>query len=153
MYDVVLSVLPSCNTSCLPDSSLTTLGDTCAPGCDCAPLTLYVNSCPISKCTVLDRKPSELVGQHKAVHIVKAGGSSLVLSATKADGSNSYSFCDPAVAKEACAYYISVVASPLPSTSAYVAAKLESAAFTITARTPGDMILIPCVADGNPDGK
>lgn len=94
-----------------------------------------------------------MVGQHKATHVVKAGGSSLVLSANKADGGGgSYSFCDPTAAGEDCAYFIAVVAAPLPSSSPNVAARLESAAFTITARTPGDMILIPCVADGNPDG-
>ena len=151
VFDVIFTVVPSCNSSRLPDDSAT--GKECAPGCDCAPLIAYINSCPLSRCSQVDRKPSELLGQHKIAHIVKAGtGSTIFLSSAGAGGTSS--LCDPAVVGEDCGYFVAVVASPLPSMTPNSAPRLESAVFTITARTPGDMTLIPCVAadTGAPDG-
>lgn len=146
VFDVILSIVPQCNAT-LADQNI------CSPGCDCAPLKVYVNSCPLSKCTQIDRKPSALVGQHKAMQTIKQGsGSTIFLSAASYGTSKTSTFCDPTVIGEDCGYYVAVVASPLSATSKSVA-KLESAAFTITARTPGDIILIPCSNDVYPDGQ
>ena len=146
VFDVILSIVPQCNAT-LADAEI------CSPGCDCAPLKVYVNSCPLSKCTQIDRKPSALVGQHKAMQTIKQGsGSTIFLSAASYSTSKTTTFCDPTVIGEDCGYYVAVVASPLPVTSKSPVAKLESAAFTITARTPGDVILIPCSNDVYPDG-
>jgi hypothetical protein len=151
VFDVMFTVVPSCNTSRLPDTGAPPNPAQCAPGCDCAPLKVYINSCPLSKCSVIDRKPSEYYGQNKFNTVVKQGtGTSVVLSAASQGGYNT--FCDPAVAGEDCAYFVAVVATPLPALTPSSALRLESAVFTITARTPGDMVLIPCVGEAYPDG-
>jgi hypothetical protein len=136
VFDVIISVQANCNFS----------SPVCVPGCDCAPLTVLVNSCPLSRCTQTDRRPSQILGQFKTRRQVDAReGVTLFLS-------SSNGFCDPAVAKEECAYFVAVVAAPLPSPFPNVPPKLDSAAFSLTARTPGDVILIPCVSVDPPDG-
>lgn len=84
VFDFILSVVPmSCNTTTtnmLKTSSTTqyvssnkaytrssnnnNAEDICPLGCDCEPLTIYINSCPLSKCTANLHKPSIYPGQH-----------------------------------------------------------------------------------------
>ena len=146
--DVMLSVSPSCNAS---RNSMDGEGGkgVCAPGCSCNPLTVYVSSCTVSRCTELDRKPSDLLGQHKAALTVlpASGGSTLFISSSDLEQSNgdssaSSAYCDPDKAGEDCVYFIAVSHNDdkVPAT------------FTITARTPGDVSLIPCDARTYPDG-
>ena len=40
------------------------LPQTCIPGCTCNPLQVYINICPISKCSIRDKYPSSYSGRY-----------------------------------------------------------------------------------------
>lgn len=157
--DVILSIVPDCNrtSNATEDDGerrmrrLQTvytrggrnyedsLDTTCYPGCGCDPLRVYVSSCKISQCTETDRKPSELNGQSKAHFLVDpAAGSTIFIS--KEDFSTRAAYCDP-TGDEDCMYFVGVT-HDLPSVSAV---------FSVTARTPSDISLIPCDSREYPD--
>lgn len=149
--DVILTINPSCNHTgnatvipmihtgrsqeqYAPNSVL------CEPGCACAPLRVYINSCPISRCSELDRKPSELTGQSMlSLTVNPATGSTIFI--TPADPLTKRAYCDPMKNGEDCLYFVSVTHDQVD----------DSAIFTVTARTPSDISLIPCDAREYPD--
>lgn len=145
--DVIISVMPSCNSTANDSSSSAMMimsGDvplsTCYPGCSCAPLKVYVTSCSISSCSELKRKPSEITGQYQASMTVDpTSGSTMLISMD----SNQAAFCDPAARNnnEDCMYFVAVSHTLVAS----------SAVFAITGRTPLDVSLIPCDARDYPD--
>jgi len=141
--DVIVSVVPVCNES-LPVETFNSGNDSwrhCLPGCACNPLVLAVSSCPISKCDPGKRRPSWLPGQHQAVlaAISARSGSSLIISSADEGGA----YCDPT--EEDCLYFLSVATTTKPLWQ-------ESATFSVAARTPGDLALIPCDSQVYPDG-
>lgn len=152
LYDVVITVVPDCSSS--------SSSSNCIPGCTCAPLIVYINSCPLSHCSQTDKKPSELSGQHAVSMTVSTtgGGSTIILGPPIAGGSssNNKGYCDPVAAKEDCGYFIAVTApASTSSSSSHSSSNTDAdtaASFTITARTPGDTILIPCTARKYADG-
>lgn len=148
--DVILTVMPTCNhTGNVSDAIYASqhrrldIGtDTvlCEPGCACAPLRVNVNSCPMSRCTEADRKPSDLPGQFKLSWTVDpATGATIFITADDLATKNAY--CDPNKNDEDCLYFVSVSHEKAD----------DAAAFTITARTPSDISLIPCDAREYPD--
>eukprot|EP01038_Epipyxis_sp_PR26KG_P008213 gene8213-11113_t len=155
--DVIISVIPNCNlnntmndndnNNTITQPSL----EHCPSGCDCNPLILYINSCPISKCTEIDMKPSELKNQHQASMIIRATtGSTLFLSSIdEVTAKPNTAFCDPLKAKEDCMYFVGL---SLKNSTFKNGAMVPPATFTVTARTPGDVNLIPCSSVVYPDG-
>jgi hypothetical protein len=149
--DVILTINPSCNhtgnATVLPmihggqfQGQDTQGNELCEPGCACSPLRVYINSCPISRCSELDRKPSELTGQSMlSLSVNPAKGSTVFI--TPADPVTKSAHCDPTKNGEGCLYFVSVTHDQVD----------DSAIFTVTARTPSDISLIPCDAREYPD--
>lgn len=131
-----------------PSMHTTSSATSCTPGCACNPLRAYVSSCPLSKCSVDKKHPSQL--HHDASVLVDSSvGSTLVLPQSKEN-------CDPLTAGEACGYFISVIAdSPVSAASPlYAQAQpTQQASFSIVAKTPYDISLVPCDTSTAPDGK
>lgn len=136
--EVMFTVIPSCN------STIDRRNDTHAPcpvGCSCNPLMVYITYCPASQCTEKDKKPSEITGQNKVQFVVNSA-SGTTLSISKFNKQSS-AFCDTDGVKDDCIYYVSV---------SHGGSSDDVATFSITARTPGDINLIPCDSKKYPDG-
>ena len=154
-FDLIITVVPSCNASSSLNKSQSALklsnyeedDDDCSLGCDCSPLTIYMNSCPLSDCKLLDRKPSYLDGQHAVSAVVKADGGSSIYLSTALTSEGNRALCDPSIANQDCMYFIAVAGSHA------VYSYTDGALFTITARTPDDVTLVPCSNKQSPDGK
>lgn len=125
--DVVFSVQPYCNAT-------RSTSPNCMPGCDCSPLKLFVKSCAQSKCTTKSMFPSSYEGQYDIAMSITSAANTVAI--TKRDGGH----CNPTEAGEPCVYYVSVLTRDT-----------EAAQFSITARTPGDVALIPCDSHPSPD--
>jgi hypothetical protein len=128
--DVLITVLPKC------DNASSTV---CLPGCACNKLQVYATSCATSQCTVQHRHPSFM--NHNFAAMISAVdeeiGSTLIMPTS---GENN---CDPLEAGEGCMYFISVIADYNEAPGATMVNQ-HQAEFTITARTPFDIALIPC---------
>lgn len=106
-------------------------------------------SCPLSKCTVNQHKPSSYIGQHAVSLVVHAGtGTTMFLSRMIDVSTGKRILCDPSLIGETCAYFISVAGG----NTVYDYLESKGATFMITARTPGDVILIPCYTKISSDG-
>lgn len=134
--DIIATVIPLCSAPTRGSDPT----PACLPGCECNPLVLYVTSCPVSTCTEVDARPSRLPNQNQAMVSVLPGAGSTLFLDTGPSGSTAY--CNPVLAGEDCMYYFSV------STTQYTDV---AATFTIVARMPGDISLVPC-SDHSPDG-
>jgi hypothetical protein len=138
--DVLVSVTPKC-----ANASSTT----CLPGCECNPLKVFATSCASSKCTLQHRHPSYLSDKLSArLDAVDSEIGSTLIMPTSGDGN-----CDPLEVGEGCMYFIAVIAdynseqASNPSSSHDRNSNFlnqAQAAFTISARTPFDIALIPC---------
>lgn len=116
---IMFTVLPSCNIS-------RSSGPHCMPGCDCNPLTLYVSSCPASRCTSDDKYPSYF---RKAGTPITSFSHSVVISPNSFTAST---YCDPVANGEACIYYLTVLSKQ----------STEAVTFSINAEAPGDVGVI-----------
>lgn len=114
---------PACNTTITP----------CAPGCPCNPLTVYVQSCLESSCTVDDMYPSSLSGHHQIAHVADTSHSTLFIAHDPSNPHNG--FCDPRVhgSNHVCNYYIAVTHKDSE----------REASFSISASTPKDVTVLP----------
>ena len=130
--DVLITVLPQCAN----ESSTV-----CYPGCACNPLQIWADSCAMSSCGISHRHPADLDDSYAAMRSVDPTGSTLSLSTSSSNN------CDPLLVGEGCVYFITVTADFVRDS------QLPQAAFTISARTPFDIALVPCSSAGNsPDG-
>mmetsp|Transcript_3149 Transcript_3149/g.4876 ORF Transcript_3149/g.4876 Transcript_3149/m.4876 type:complete len:2519 (-) Transcript_3149:278-7834(-) len=131
---VMFTVLPKCNTTRSSDEQ-------CMPGCDCAPVGIYVISCSASNCKASDKYPSYLDGTHMAGTTITSASPSMVLSPNVV-GTSTSAYCNPYEKGEACMYYIAVISRQT----------VESVAFTVAAETPSDVSFISCDSTPSPDG-
>jgi hypothetical protein len=142
--DTLISVMTQCTmiqqqstgdnngTSTLPSSS-----PECQPGCDCNPYIIYVNTCASDVCTVNDQFPSNLPGHAQATMTIDSNvGSTLTLSPSD-------KLCNPFLAKSGCSVYITVIAE-------YHITRPAAATFSLVARAPTDVVLIPCASSALP---
>eukprot|EP00981_Chlorochromonas_danica_P002257 scaffold437_cov168-Ochromonas_danica.AAC.74 len=149
--DVILTILPQCNSTGGNDANNNTIASlrgaresveddyNCIPGCPCAPLEVWISSCLSTKCTALHRHPSALPGHHQLNFTVApdAGTSTVLISRHIAATEAVY--CNPRSSEgsnEECNYFVSVTHRGDIS---------QSAVFSIAARTPGDVLLVPCM--------
>ena len=134
---VSLVLEPQCNGTARP----------CAPGCACDPLTVFVNSCPESRCTVDDQYPGPFHFQLQQE--AAAAYSTLFIAWDPLNPSNG--FCDPKVAKEPCLYYVTVYHRG--GTDERGADVGGNVGFTLTASTPSDVTILPTrTRPAPPDG-
>ena len=137
----------------------------CAVGCDCNPLVVYVTACSQPKCTVRDRRPNGLFAPANfgTRFTVDQDGTTVYLSSlTTATPSTpkisssslanlalgpALAHCDPSSSTGPCVYYLAVV-SEAPLSPALIN---NPPAFQISARTPGQVTLVPCSSPA-PDG-
>jgi hypothetical protein len=139
---VSLVLEPQCNGTALP----------CAPGCPCDPLTVYVNSCPESKCTVDDEYPSPF--RFQLQQQAAAAYSTLFIARDPLNPSNG--FCDPKAAKEPCLYYVTVYHRGEVDDDAAGGRSRGGGGgvgFALTASTPSDVTILPTrTRPAPPDG-
>ena len=139
---VIVSVLPFCE-----DDTFATSG-VCKAGCPCNPLEVYIRSCVLSECEEADSYPSPYSGQYfySDSKVDSNVGSSIAVRPTQSDLG-----CDPDVAGEPCVIHVVVMA---PMRSAASTESTDSARFSITARSAGDVTLLPCSdVKSTPDGN
>jgi hypothetical protein len=147
--EVGISVIPNCNISMLSSESISdsaSLQSSCQPGCDCETLIVHINSCVLNKCTELEMMPSSLSGQSSFDFPVGIEGTSQFISPKTKSLNGKSAYCDPLVHSEGCQYFISVERRTLTADTENTAST-----FSIVARTPGDLNLIPCI-QSSPDG-
>ena len=135
----------------------------CLVGCDCNPLVVYVTACAQPECTARDRRPNGLSAPANfgTRFTVDQDGTTVYLSSlstttpstTKVVSSSSFAsgparaHCDPSSSAGPCVYYLAVV-SEAPLSPVLVN---NPPAFQISARTPGQVTLVPCSVPA-PDG-
>lgn len=140
---VIISVLPFCD-----DNTYETTG-ICKAGCPCGPLQVYVRSCILSQCDESDKYPAPFDGQYSYADtsVDSYVGSSIAVRPSRGELG-----CDPSIVGEPCVINI-VVMSPMGIASSD-ADDRDSARFSITARSAGDVTLIPCAdLKATPDGN
>ena len=169
---VIFSVIPRIPAGCGSDDSKALIDSTdvriavpvpCKVGCDCNPLVVYVTACAQPECTARDRRPNGLSAPSNfgTRFIVDQDGTTVYLSSlstttpltTNAVSSSSFDIgparahCDPSSSVGPCVYYLAVV-SEAPLSPVLVN---NPPAFQISARTPGQVTLVPCSVPA-PDG-
>lgn len=148
--EVGISVMPNCNISMLSSVSISDStsiqSSSCQPGCDCEELIVHINSCVLNKCTELEMMPSSLYGQSSFDFTVDIRGTSQFISPLTKSLNRKSVYCDPLLHVEGCQYFISVERKTISENTENIVST-----FSIVARTPGDLNLIPCV-QSSPDG-
>lgn len=137
---VIVSVLPFCE-----DDTYAINGE-CKPGCPCNPLQVYIRSCSLSKCNEADAYPSMYANQffYSDSKVDSFVGSSIAVRPSEEDMG-----CDPQASGEPCVVNVAVM-TPISAS----AKTIPSARFSITARSAGDVTLLPCAdAKAAPDGN
>jgi hypothetical protein len=121
---------------------------TCQPGCPCSPMSIYIKSCQVGKCTPEDAYPSPenfeapmqltLGSQDHAQIFVEHSQ-----TAERGGGPLSRA-CDLTIG--ACEYFVGVFVGPVAESSYYsdyLRRVPKSAMFTIAANTPGGIRVLP----------
>jgi hypothetical protein len=141
---VIISVLPFCD-----DGDAYAQTGVCQAGCPCSPLQVYVRSCILSECVEADYFPSPYPGQYADAD---TSVDAFIGSSVAVRPSQGQLGCDPSAAGEPCVINV-VVMSPL-GVSGADADDRDSARFSITARSAGDVTLLPCAdLSHTPDGN
>lgn len=136
--DVVIAVRGTCNDT----SSNQTIpaGAICPAGCACNPLVAYINSCLEGSCTAAHQFPSVYAHTLAAV-IDPSAGTTLFLTPHSDHPASLAAYCTPSKTQD-CVYYLTIAHNDTSQVAPVV----------VTARTPGDIALIPCDKRSVPDG-
>merc|ERR1740124_1070604 len=127
--------------------------DDLVPGCGETPVKIFVTSCTaktvntgVNKCSKNEEYPSPThnILSHSYHH---GQGGTLFIANDKLHPNNG--FCNPHAGGQGgqvCIYYITVLYQPRPGVH------MESAKFSLTVSTPGDLVVVPCRPSPAPDG-
>lgn len=101
----------------------------------CNPVNIYISSCSISDCDEVKSHPSPRSISSSNL-LVKTNVTSYSPTTIVIDPISSPVYCNPNIKHEECIYYLSIVGDTTNMS--------EISSFSLTARTPGVVTLVPC---------